>query len=321
MIRKNFLKIMSFIVLIIIVFLLQSAFAPIVLIIVALFFGTARGLNLFRKFFAEKTEVKFLVIIIGMITINYFRITEFNIIMFSAILFLVCLLFGTPFLLLKWKNKTIDNAIPTIRDFYVLLFIISSQFIIYYMRVIYADFPNQLLSMFWSPLTILLCLILFLIVRNFNREDIGYTLNISIIDIIYLICGFIFLEIIFLTLNFGIDIWNSRYILEYFYNDIFQRYDSTIGSYFSYFVIGLDEELTFRGLLLGFIRKKFEGRYYGTFFALVVSSFAFGFLHYYKHGFYGSLWDCVIGLVLGFIFIRTKRLPAPILLHAFLDLH
>ena len=86
----------------------------------------------------------------------------------------------------------------------------------------------------------------------------------------------------------------------------------------SFWFIALPEELLFRGLMFGMLRRA-TGK---TWLALVVSSLLFGISHWHNPGLpdfrYVGL-ATVAGLFYGYTFVRTSNLTAAALLHAAVD--
>lgn len=73
------------------------------------------------------------------------------------------------------------------------------------------------------------------------------------------------------------------------------------------------EEILFRGILLkGMINSNVKPK-----FAILISAFVFGAIHFYPWQFAGAF---LLGLVLGLVYYKTKSLLMPILLHAFNNL-
>ncbi len=96
---------------------------------------------------------------------------------------------------------------------------------------------------------------------------------------------------------------------------------------FIYYIgVGFMEELYVRGLLLNVIEKLFRHSRRSTLWAVILSSLLFGFGHIF-----GSLgmpwmmilgkviWTTGLGLYFGSIYIKTKNLWVPVILHTIMD--
>lgn len=70
------------------------------------------------------------------------------------------------------------------------------------------------------------------------------------------------------------------------------------------------EEILFRGIILkGMLNNKMN-----PYWAIVISAFIFGAIHFYPWQFLGAF---LLGLVLGLVYYKTKSLLLPVLMHAF----
>lgn len=70
------------------------------------------------------------------------------------------------------------------------------------------------------------------------------------------------------------------------------------------------EEILFRGIIM----KGLLNRGMNAYWAIVLSSFIFGAVHFYPWQFLGAF---LLGLVLGLVYYKTKSLLLPIMMHAF----
>ncbi len=83
---------------------------------------------------------------------------------------------------------------------------------------------------------------------------------------------------------------------------------------------GFGEELVFRGFLFERIRSALPRSDYGATVALVFSSLVFGAVHIPSQGIYGAEQATLFGLILGAVYLRSKSLLLPMLIHASFDL-
>lgn len=304
----------------------SSEFLSVLFIIIILLPATERGITFYRNIFSKKAALKFLGIILTLDLLVSLECGESGKLFFIKSVLLVLILCFS-FILLQFKNDRIKSTVPTWRDFLTILFIfvipnISFLFIFPFLAMPYVTCISS--TNFLYLFLTLLYLILFLVVRNFSREDIGYKLKIDVKDVAYTFFGFLLILILNSILDVGIRSMFSRNFFGYLYIGLRTKLSDLLSSPFSsyihyIFIVGLGEELESRGFLLGFIKKRLEGKWYGTAVALLISSLLFGFNHSCTN-LYGKLQFSLIGLVLGIIFIRTKKLTAPILLHALINI-
>ena len=79
------------------------------------------------------------------------------------------------------------------------------------------------------------------------------------------------------------------------------------------------EEAFFRGFLQKQLGELWQGFAWGGYAALIVTACLFGFAHY-AGGIAYSIWGTIAGLGYGWIYERTKRIEAAILLHFMLNI-
>ncbi|PAV14111.1 hypothetical protein ASJ81_15045 [Methanosarcina spelaei] len=80
------------------------------------------------------------------------------------------------------------------------------------------------------------------------------------------------------------------------------------------FFVGLTEELIFRSFLQTRLEEAFDIR-----MALVITAFLFGSMHSGYGTFYEILYTSFVGLVIGFIFYKTRSLPFVAVMHGFIN--
>ncbi|HII92069.1 MAG TPA: CPBP family intramembrane metalloprotease [Methanosarcina sp.] len=80
------------------------------------------------------------------------------------------------------------------------------------------------------------------------------------------------------------------------------------------FFVGLTEELIFRSFLQTRLEEAFDIRV-----ALVITAFLFGSMHSGYGTFYEILYTSFVGLVIGFIFYKTRSLPFVAVMHGFIN--
>lgn len=91
--------------------------------------------------------------------------------------------------------------------------------------------------------------------------------------------------------------------------------------------IGIFEEAAFRGIILDLVLERFGETKKGVFWSLVVTSAAFGLIHFFNlfagAGFGATLqqvgYSFLIGGMCGVVFVKTKSLPTAIAIHAVYD--
>jgi membrane protease YdiL (CAAX protease family) len=80
------------------------------------------------------------------------------------------------------------------------------------------------------------------------------------------------------------------------------------------FFVGLTEELIFRSFLQTRLEEAFDIRV-----ALVITAFLFGSMHSGYGTFYEILYTSFVGLVIGFMFYKTRSLPFVAIMHGFIN--
>jgi len=80
------------------------------------------------------------------------------------------------------------------------------------------------------------------------------------------------------------------------------------------FFVGLTEELIFRSFLQTRLEEAFDIRV-----ALVITAFLFGSMHSGYGTFYEILYTSFVGLVIGFMFYKTRSLPFVAVMHGFIN--
>ncbi len=94
-----------------------------------------------------------------------------------------------------------------------------------------------------------------------------------------------------------------------------------------YIGVGIMEELYLRGLLQNFIEKCFGKRKNASLYAIMIASTLFGVGHIF--GALGqpvitiickTIWAAALGVYFGVVYIRTRNLWVPIVLHTLIDL-
>jgi len=146
---------------------------------------------------------------------------------------------------------------------------------------------------------------------NLRHWQIGLTLGI----ILGLTIGVLFS---FLSQGTNISHWNVT-------NVITQLKDkqNLIHLLSQIFLIGLSEELFFRGLLVTYFMKQYSMKLIGLHIAVIIISVMFASIHFYKlllGATFGKILPFVIGgffygLVLGWLYQETGSLIGPIILH------
>ncbi len=157
---------------------------------------------------------------------------------------------------------------------------------------------------------VILPLSLFLLQRRLSQDKIGFYLRFTKVDLKYFLIGFSVLFVLFAAV-LGLpklEPFLAKWIVRIGYTGLFSV---------------IEQELLFRGLFLSFISEKLKTTKYAVHsnkLALVISSVLFGLAHYFNAGFIGIIVFSLIGTLLGWIFLRTRTLTAPILVHASINI-
>lgn len=85
------------------------------------------------------------------------------------------------------------------------------------------------------------------------------------------------------------------------------------------FSAGINEEIVFRGFFINYFLLLFAGHEYQYVLALAIPSMLFAVVHYYQ-GWKAVLKIGVLSIFFGLLYLTTKSLLIPILLHVFIDL-
>jgi len=84
------------------------------------------------------------------------------------------------------------------------------------------------------------------------------------------------------------------------------------------FAIALPEELLMRGIGISVLEKRLKHRKDKTKLAIIITSILFGMAHY-KMNIFGIVFSIFFGFIYAYQFIKTRKLIAPVLTHAFVD--
>jgi membrane protease YdiL (CAAX protease family) len=231
--------------------------------------------------------------------------------------FSIIFLIAPPFLILSYNNRQIQKLEVSPRDIWalVILYIFSYfqmawvgtslQTFLYYNPLFYLHF------IFTIWIFVILPLVLFLVQRPFPRELIGFSLRVKWKDIKYFLftvpfCIFLF---VFSPSPFKPISLNQPTLF-------------TLDLVYSIFAIAIPAELLFRGLFINIIAEKLKNSKIFSedriSLAVIISSILYALTHYWNGlGAIGG--QFLIGIVFGIIFVKTKSLIAPILIHTLLS--
>ena len=201
------------------------------------------------------------------------------------ILFIICIF---SYLQMNWISKTFNDFL--------------NKNVLFYLHFIFT---------LWA--FVILPLVLFLVLRRFDRKRIGFLLNIRWKDFKYFlialpVCVFIY------------TLWPPPFkpSLSSF-NDLPLL---MLRVTYNIFVIALPFELLYRGLFLNIIEQKLRTTKFcevSTTYAVVISSFLYALAHYWN-GPGAIITQFFMGIGFALVFLRTKSLVAPVLIHSFLSI-
>ncbi|MFQ6089029.1 MAG: CPBP family intramembrane glutamic endopeptidase [Methanosarcinales archaeon] len=273
------------------------------------FLGTKYGISFLKNI--NKVYLGFsFSIISALIIATYNYVTVENLKLFWSLFCFVFLMFFTLFLILILKNKDIGKMKASNRDVLILLMIFlitQSRFVS--IRIFNIPEPYRFnFDLFYIWLGINLVLFIFLVIRGFEREKLGYSLGIGMRDFSFVLFGLVVSLTILMPVGVifgytelpGVNIPKISELVVTF-------------TYYT-FIISLSEEIMFRGLILNFVKDFLRRDEY----ALLISSLLFALVHIQK-GIYSLASTFILGIILGYIYLRTLKLTASIYLHGILD--
>jgi uncharacterized protein len=201
------------------------------------------------------------------------------------------------------KNNFPSTILNVIELIFVSFFIASVFSIPFFNSGLEDSISGLIIFTFWG-----FSIVIYSWLRNKRKWPYNFNFQLSGIKNLLIIILF------FLILSIGIDS-----PLNYFLSEVFNKNnESTLITLFSVFSIGaiivgpIVEELVFRGIILDFLKNKYNNRA-----ALIVSSVAFGLIHVHPNQVVIAL---IIGFMLGFLFIKTNSLLLVILIHSLTNL-
>jgi len=226
---------------------------------------------------------------------------------FFAYTILICIFFAIA-------HKPHNESSFTLRDFIILFSLIAVYSNVRFgfsAQSIASSSPLLTIFIAMRSLPYNIALLIFFAKRNMNPQEFSFNFRFGFIDSLYF---FIFLPVILLILYF------SGYSFQPFL-DMLSLKLIIFKISFSAITGAIPEEIFFRSFLISTLFSFFQKRFKGTInfvLSLLISSVIFGMYHI-NNGIWEVFWTTIWGLIFGFVFIKTRSLSSPILLHSVLN--
>jgi len=154
---------------------------------------------------------------------------------------------------------------------------------------------------------ILLPLVIF--IRNYDIKKLGFSFDIKNKDLIYFVIGILTIFFVHCAVRMSVGAFQipnlslSKWVFKVAY----------IG-----FIIALPEELLIRGIGISVLEEKFNHRSNKAMIAIILTSILEGLLHY-RLNIFVMVFTTLSGFMYGYLFIKTRKLIAPVLTHTLVD--
>lgn len=205
-------------------------------------------------------------------------------------------------------NKIFNHPIPKIIIGIIVCVVIPLLFMLVAIKPVIGllDLPEATLKLIRAPFTIVVILLTYKIFFKYSEKRIVTELSFKYLvkdSIIGLLTGFTLISLVIATL----------YLLGYYEPHSTGHFSILTNAFVLFTIAGILEEIIFRGIIYRITEDRL-----GTIWALIISSFIFGFLHMANANFNllsGFAIALELGLLTGIFFTLTKRLWLPIAFH------